>query len=168
MRDFHNMSGLLRTLAVSALVVCAAGQKSAGCGRNLPDGQQNGGRYNATVGGRRFLVNVPDDYNKDTPSPLVLAFHGGGGSPENHITVDQLTVQVKSDYPDLSMDIDDIFYVYPAGSSKAGCEQKNTCDKVGLPPPSERGPPHIDWKNSCTGPSIPTSRLMMLDSSTVS
>lgn len=52
-----------------------------GCG--LPVGT-GAGTVEIDVGGtmREFLLVVPDGYDPDTPSPLVFAFHGLGGSSE--------------------------------------------------------------------------------------
>ena len=34
---------------------------------------------------RRYVVHVPPQYDSETPAPVVLVFHGGGGNPESMI-----------------------------------------------------------------------------------
>lgn len=58
---------------------------------------------------RRYLVHVPKLYNPDRPTPVVLAFHGGGGNPESMIELSGLNE--KSDDAGFIV-------VYPYGSGQ--------------------------------------------------
>ena len=39
---------------------------------------------------RRYRVHVPKSYDEETPTPLIVAFHGGGGNPESMIRLSGL------------------------------------------------------------------------------
>ena len=55
---------------------------------------------------RKYLVHVPSSYNKENPIPLVLSFHGGGGSPEGHRSMTEM---------DDSSDKNNFIVIYPRG-----------------------------------------------------
>jgi len=55
-----------------------------GCGSSLPSGMTAGGKSKTfTLGGRTYLLYVPKSYDKSTPTGIVFAFHGAGGTSEN-------------------------------------------------------------------------------------
>jgi len=41
---------------------------------------------------RSYLIHIPPQYDNNTPLPLVVVLHGGGGSPEN---IEKTTGSVK-------------------------------------------------------------------------
>ena len=48
---------------------------------------------NTTVGSddRQYLIHLPEDYDEESPSPVVLSFHGVGSSPESLEAASQLS-----------------------------------------------------------------------------
>ncbi len=60
---------------------------------------------------RRYVVDLPPHYDGRTPLPLVLDFHGGGGSPES--------AREQTGFSDLGAKVGAIV-VYPAGSGPFG------------------------------------------------
>lgn len=101
----------------------ADAKPSAGCGTDLPPGQEPGGFYNATVNERRYVVFVPPEYSAGNPTPLIMSYHGGSRDPENQIALDLLTD------PDYNTDK---IVVYPEGTSRPNCAEDNSCGKVGF------------------------------------
>ena len=73
----------LASLALLALAACTAGAQTppvAG-GRLTDETIQHDGRE------RRFLVH---DFSAGTPAPVVIVLHGGGGHPENAVSMSQM------------------------------------------------------------------------------
>lgn len=58
---------------------------------------------------RSYLVHVPPQYVKDTPTPVVLAFHGGGANARNMIAFSGLNKKA---------DQSGFIVVYPEGSGR--------------------------------------------------
>ncbi|MFM7975651.1 MAG: alpha/beta hydrolase family esterase [Pirellula sp.] len=58
---------------------------------------------------RSYLVHVPPQYVKDTPTPVVLAFHGGGANARNMVAFSGLN---------LKADQAGFIVVYPDGSGR--------------------------------------------------
>jgi poly(3-hydroxybutyrate) depolymerase len=58
---------------------------------------------------RRYLLHVPKSYDAKQPTPLVIAFHGGGGNPESMIRLSHLNE--KSDQAGFMV-------AYPYGSGR--------------------------------------------------
>ncbi|KAH7320593.1 carbohydrate esterase family 1 protein [Stachybotrys elegans] len=107
----------LFVLALGATLAFAQ-SPSSGCGKSLPEGQELGGFYNATVNNRRFVIFIPPDYTISEPAPLIVSYHGGSRSPENQIDLDLFT---DSKYNT------DKMVVYPEGTSLSNCQASNTC-----------------------------------------
>ena len=103
-------------VAPSALHVRAS--KSPGCGNATSwkfDDDDHHTR-NTTVGGddRQYLVHLPEDYDEDSPSPIVLSFHGVGSSPESLEAASQLSE------PRQRLADKGIIAVYPLGMDGTG------------------------------------------------
>jgi polyhydroxybutyrate depolymerase len=60
---------------------------------------------------RYYLVYVPESYNDNIPTPVVLNFHGGGGSPEGHQSTSRMNDKATSA---------GFIAVYPAGIRRDG------------------------------------------------
>jgi polyhydroxybutyrate depolymerase len=60
---------------------------------------------------RYYLVYVPESYNDNIPTPVVLNFHGGGGSAEGHQITSGMNEKAASA---------GFIAVYPAGSRRDG------------------------------------------------
>ncbi|MBW8845537.1 MAG: prolyl oligopeptidase family serine peptidase [Burkholderiales bacterium] len=86
------MRGRLLALALAALLPAAQAQETlrerikarmeqrrAGKASDAP---AQGGLQELQVQGRKVLVHLPNGYDAGRPTPLVLAFHGGGGHAE--------------------------------------------------------------------------------------
>ena len=58
---------------------------------------------------RSYLVHVPPRYDPATPTPVVLAFHGGGANADNMVVFSGLNE--KADHAGFIV-------VYPAGSGR--------------------------------------------------
>lgn len=70
-------------LVVSQLSFSRASSASAGCGTQVPtEGSVTMTDVNATGWhqSREYFLSLPPSYDADTPAPLVLHFHGWGGS----------------------------------------------------------------------------------------
>ena len=61
------------------------------------------------VNKRLYKVHVPAGYRKDTPTPLVIVFHGGGGSAQGSIDFFKLNPKA---------DLQNFIVVYPEGTGK--------------------------------------------------
>ena len=61
------------------------------------DAQAKGGLQELQVQGRKVLVHLPTGYDAAKPSPLVLAFHGGGGHAEYMADDEKYGLQKKAD-----------------------------------------------------------------------
>lgn len=71
------------------IIPTSQNSSSPGCsksGRNLSPGTSTG-----TIRGRSYLLSIPFEYSSDTPTPLILSFHGAGQSPSIQLDADQLT-----------------------------------------------------------------------------
>ena len=60
---------------------------------------------------RRYLVHIPPKYNAESRTPVVIAFHGGGGNPESMIRLSGLSAKA---------DEAGFVVVYPYGSGTEG------------------------------------------------
>jgi polyhydroxybutyrate depolymerase len=60
---------------------------------------------------RYYLVCAPESYNDNIPTPVVLSFHGVGGSPEGHQSTSRMNDKAASV---------GFIAVYPAGSRRDG------------------------------------------------
>ncbi|KAL1745140.1 carbohydrate esterase family 1 protein [Schizophyllum fasciatum] len=91
---------------------------SSGCGNATSWKFDDDDHYtrNTTINSddRQYLVHLPDDYNKDVASPVVLAFHGVGSSPESLEAASQLS-ESRQRLSDKG-----IIAVYPLGMDGAG------------------------------------------------
>ena len=58
---------------------------------------------------RAYLVHVPPGYDRDRPTPVVLAFHGGGSNPRGMMTFCGLNEKA---------DAEGFIVVYPAGTGR--------------------------------------------------
>jgi polyhydroxybutyrate depolymerase len=58
---------------------------------------------------RYYLVYIPQNYKQNKPMPLILNFHGGGGTPESQRNVSQMNVTANRF---------GFIVVYPQGTSK--------------------------------------------------
>ncbi|OQV07348.1 hypothetical protein CLAIMM_11798 [Cladophialophora immunda] len=69
--------------------------QSVGCGKNLPDGQVVGQVTNVTItsdgNDRTYLIFIPPTYRKDTPTSLIVSYHGGARTAEDQLELDLLT-----------------------------------------------------------------------------
>lgn len=73
--------------------------KGSGCGQPTPFGLTQGGtgRSNVLTFGtmdgtqRQYLLHIPENYDYDTPTGLILAYAGRGESAENHESTTQLS-----------------------------------------------------------------------------
>ncbi|MFN3210486.1 MAG: alpha/beta hydrolase family esterase [Roseovarius sp.] len=68
------------TLAALLLSPVAGAAQSGGCGQPAPES----GMHRTDAGGveRGYRLLVPEEYDADTPAPLILAFHGWGGGAD--------------------------------------------------------------------------------------
>lgn len=67
----------------------AQNTSSPGCSESV--GNLSPGTSTKTIRGRSYLLSIPLDYSSDTPTPLILSFHGGGQTPSIQLDADQLT-----------------------------------------------------------------------------
>jgi polyhydroxybutyrate depolymerase len=58
---------------------------------------------------RDYLVHVPSSYDKNTPMPVIINFHGGGGDAQN---------QMKQSQMNSKSDKEGFIVVYPQGTGK--------------------------------------------------
>ncbi|MEM7009866.1 MAG: PHB depolymerase family esterase [Verrucomicrobiota bacterium] len=67
--------------------------------------------HNVEVGDleRRYRVHLPANHNPETPTPVVIAFHGGGGNPESMVRLSGLNEKA---------DEAGFIAVYPFGTGK--------------------------------------------------
>jgi poly(3-hydroxybutyrate) depolymerase len=72
-------------LLSSTLFATSIPVKSAGCGKDLPAAQTPPGgashqtEFTQSDGtARTYLIHIPSNYDKNTPTPLILSFHGRG------------------------------------------------------------------------------------------
>ncbi|KAL1687215.1 carbohydrate esterase family 1 protein [Schizophyllum commune] len=103
-------------VAPSPLIVRTS--KSPGCGNATSwkfDDDDHHTR-NTTVGSddRQYLIHLPEDYDEDSPSPVVLSFHGVGSSPESLEAASQLSE------PRQRLADKGIIAVYPLGMDGTG------------------------------------------------
>lgn len=70
-------------------IVTAQNTSSPGCSKS--GGDSSSGTSTETIRDRSYLLSIPLDYSPDTPTPLILSFHGGGQTPEIQLDADQLT-----------------------------------------------------------------------------
>ena len=102
----------LTTSASSVLSRTDSIPRFTGCGRALPDGQAVGEVSNVTItsGGydRNYLIFIPPTYRKDTPTSIIVSYHGGERTAEDQLELDLLTS------PEFNTES---FVVYPQGIS---------------------------------------------------
>ncbi|KAJ5611173.1 hypothetical protein N7510_007892 [Penicillium lagena] len=93
--------GLLSALSAAA---------SACLPKPLPAGQSIGGVSNVTITSRglqrSYLISIPPLYDSETPTPVILSYHGGDRTADDQLQLDQLT------NPDFNTRA---FVVYPQG-----------------------------------------------------
>lgn len=77
--------GCLLLISMVAPELALAATASSGCGKTLASGKYEMVDQNVT---RTYRVFVPSGYRPNTPSPLVIAFHGWGGD-ENEFLDDK-------------------------------------------------------------------------------
>lgn len=79
-------------------------------------------------GERSYLVHVPPQYDRASPMPVVLAFHGGGANAENMVAFSGLNEKA---------DEAGFIVVYPQGSGRLPRMQTfNAATAAGMPPPA--------------------------------
>jgi polyhydroxybutyrate depolymerase len=104
---------LVVTITISILRV-----KSDGDGNSDDQFTLGAGDYEFSVNvngdERVYFVHVPASYDK-TPTPLVLNFHGGGGSPEGHKEITEM---------DDTSDKGGFIVVYPRGTRPDGDSER--------------------------------------------
>lgn len=73
---------LASALVLLALVSIGIAVSSSGCGKTSPyaAGSTTAGWIMSGSRNRTFLVFVPASYSQNTPLPVVIGMHGGGGS----------------------------------------------------------------------------------------
>lgn len=76
-------------LTFFTIITTAQNTSSPGCSNS--GGNLSPGTSTKTIRGRSYLLSIPLDYSSDTPSPLILSFHGGGQTPSIQLDADQLT-----------------------------------------------------------------------------
>jgi polyhydroxybutyrate depolymerase len=77
----------------------ASGAPSSACSSESPLPLGLSERHVTSGGiGRRFLVHLPAGYDRRSPLPLVLEFHGSGGSPEGQLATSQLTALADAEH----------------------------------------------------------------------
>lgn len=72
---------LCLTLLFKITVAISIRRPTTGCGSPSPWTFDDNGHADITIGGRSFLVHIPQDYDRSTPHAVVLSFHGYGGNP---------------------------------------------------------------------------------------
>ncbi|KIY01593.1 uncharacterized protein Z520_03145 [Fonsecaea multimorphosa CBS 102226] len=86
---------ILTAWALSIAPRTESNHQPVGCGRDLPDGQAVGGVTNVTItsdgNGRSYLIFIPPTYCEDTPTSLIVSYHGGARSAEDQLELDLLT-----------------------------------------------------------------------------
>ncbi|CAH0002099.1 unnamed protein product [Clonostachys byssicola] len=111
----------LAFIVLSALAALVSTQSaSAGCGRALPNGQQPGGVYEASINNRRYLVSIPQRYSINKPAPLIVSYHAGSRDVQRQLKLDQFTDPKHNT---------DKLVVYPEGLTKSNCARDSTCYK---------------------------------------
>jgi polyhydroxybutyrate depolymerase len=87
------------TPASSVASSAASGAPSSACSSESPLPLGLSERHVTSGGiGRRFLVHLPAGYDRRSPLPLVLEFHGSGGSPEGQLATSQLTALADAEH----------------------------------------------------------------------
>lgn len=71
------------------MITASQNISSPGCSK--VGGNPSPGINTETIRGRSYLLSIPVNYSSDTPTPLILSFHGGGQSPSIQLDADQLT-----------------------------------------------------------------------------
>ena len=66
---------------------------------------------------REYLIYIPESYNEDTKSPVLLSFHGFGGDASSHL-------EYESDFRDIA-DEEGLILLYPQGSLLSGFSHWN-------------------------------------------
>jgi polyhydroxybutyrate depolymerase len=82
-----------------------------------------------TVGGlsRRFILYLPHSYNKNTLSPVIFLFHGGGGTPRSILMIND-----RDDFREIS-EKNNIILVAPEGIKKSWNDGRGTkADKLNI------------------------------------
>ncbi|RZJ09001.1 MAG: poly(3-hydroxybutyrate) depolymerase [Rubrivivax sp.] len=87
-------SGVQAQEALRDRIKARVEQRRAERGGNAPAA---GGLEELQVQGRKVLVHLPRGYDAAKPAPLVLAFHGGGGSAEYMADDEKYGLQSKAD-----------------------------------------------------------------------
>lgn len=92
----------LNLLLLASTLTTALAASSAGCGKDLPAAQSPpGGASHQTDftqsdgTARTYLIHIPSHYEKNTPVPLILAFHGRG---KNSSEMEQLSQFSNEDF----------------------------------------------------------------------
>lgn len=107
------------------------GQVDEGCTVVIPPGMYGPGNYNVTlkfkhnfrVITRYYEMHIPPTYRPGTPTPVILAFHGGGGDTPSIVKSSQLNA--KSDKSGFVV-------VYPRGSGLNGTYTWNAGECCGF------------------------------------
>ena len=106
MRTLKNLKNLknLQIVLFSLLIIGLC----SGCARQRSVHEYTDHSNSITVDGltRTYILHVPPSYDEKYPTPLVVALHGGGGSPEKMRTL--------TDFNTVS-DNEGFIVVYPAG-----------------------------------------------------
>lgn len=104
-----NRDGMLSVAEILAHVARTGATAPAG----RPAGELAPGDHTRTVtvggAGRRYRLHIPRGYEAGRPTPVVLAFHGGGGNPESMIGLSGLNAKA---------DEAGFVVVYPYGSGR--------------------------------------------------
>ena len=82
---------------VSTLATVLVADNSNGCDKPLPDGVLPGESTGLTINSesgvtpRGYRLHIPTSYEKNTPSPLILSFHGRGKTAEYQEALSQFS-----------------------------------------------------------------------------
>jgi len=84
-------------LILSALATVLSADDSSGCDKLLPDGVLPGESTSLTIDSksgvtpRGYRLHIPTSYEKNTPIPLILSFHGRGKTAEYQEALSQFS-----------------------------------------------------------------------------
>lgn len=119
-------------LLVLVLIILLAGFSFFFLQKGSSSNEKNTMKYHLNYGGleRSYLLHIPPSHDNNTPLPLVVVLHGGGGSPEN---IEKTTGFSKK------ADEEGFIVVYPEGVGGTwnagyccGPAMKNQVDDVGF------------------------------------
>ena len=90
MYRFTTFACLVTTALGAATFKPYSSSSDSGCG-TAPYFPEADIKDEETSNGRHFRIWLPDAYDENKPTPLILSFHGKGGDIEKQMNVDRLT-----------------------------------------------------------------------------